>query len=86
MEKVDKLNISKILNCGYNRGVSVLEVAKEFRRQSTKIVDIVYAKRRNNDLIKIIASNNKLINFVKWRPKFNSLSKIIKSCIAWEKK
>ena len=43
-------------------------------------------KRRKNDLIKIIASNNKLKKFVKWKPKFNSLSKIVKSCIAWEKK
>ncbi len=86
LEKVDKLNISKILNCGYNKGISVLEVAKEFRRQSTKIVNIEFVKRRNNDLIKIIASNKKLINFIKWKPKFNSLSKIIKSCLVWEKK
>jgi UDP-glucose 4-epimerase len=60
LEKINKLNISKILNCGYNKGSSVLEVAKEFRRQSKKKVDIVHAKRRPNDLIKIIASNSSL--------------------------
>ena len=86
LEKIDKLNISKILNCGYNKGTSVLEVANEFRRQSSKKVDIVYSKRRTNDLIKIIASNNKLSKFIKWKPKFNNLSKIVKSCIIWEKK
>ncbi len=86
LKKIDKLNISKILNCGYNKGVSVLQVAKEFRRQSKKNVDIIYTKRRNNDLIKIIASNNQLKKFVKWKPKFNNLGKIVKSCIAWEKK
>jgi UDP-glucose 4-epimerase len=86
LEKIDKLNVSKILNCGYNKGSSVLEVAKEFRRQSSKKVDIVYTKRRTNDLIKIIASNNSLNKFIKWKPKFNNLSKIVKSCIAWEKK
>ena len=74
------------MNCGYNKGSSVLEVAKEFRRQSSKKVDIVYTKRRTNDLIKIIASNNSLNKFIKWKPKFNNLSKIVKSCIAWEKK
>ncbi len=86
LEKIDKQKISKILNCGYNKGISVLEVAKEFRRQSRKKVDIVNTKRRTNDLIKIIASNNNLNNFIKWKPKFNDLGKIVKSCLAWEKK
>ena len=86
LEKIAKLNISKILNCGYNKGTSVIEVAKEFKKQSSKKVDIIYTKRRNDDLIKIIASNNKLKKFIKWRPKFNNLRKIVKSCIVWEKK
>ena len=86
LKKIDKTNVSKILNCGYNKGASVLEVAKEFSRQSSKNVNIIYSKRRNNDLIKIIASNNKLKKFIKCKPKFNNLSKIVKSCIDWEKK
>ena len=86
LEKINKLNTSKILNCGYNKGTSVMEVAKEFKRQSSKKVDIVYANKRKDDLIKIIASNYKLKRFIKWRPKFNNLTKIVKSCIVWEKK
>ena len=86
LEKINKLKISKILNCGYNKGSSVLEVAKEFKKQSSKKVNIVFTKRRKDDLIKIIATNNKLKNFVNWRPKFDNLSKIVKSCINWEKK
>ena len=86
LEKINKLKISKILNCGYNKGISVLEVAKEFKKQSSKKVSIVFTKRRKDDLIKIIATNNKLKNFVKWTPKFDNLSKIVKSCIIWERK
>ena len=86
LEKINKLNISKILNCGYNEGTSVLQVAKEFKRQSSKKVNIVETKRRSNDLIKIIASNNNLKKFINWKPKFNNLGKIVKSCIVWEKK
>ena len=86
LEKINKLKISKIFNCGYNKGTSVLEVAKEFKKQSSKKVNIIFTKRRKDDLIKIIASNNKLKNFVKWRPKFDNLSKIVKSCIIWERK
>jgi len=86
LEKINKLNISKILNCGYNKGTSVQQVAKEFKRQSSKKVNIIETKRRSNDLIKIIASNNNLKKFINWKPKFNNLGKIVKSCIVWEKK
>ncbi len=86
LEKINKFNVSKILNCGYNKGISVLQVAKEFERISQKKISIIYSKRRNNDLIKIIASNKNLKKFINWKPKFNNLGKIIKSCIVWEKK
>ena len=33
---LDKKNKSKVLNCGYGKGISVLEVANEFKRQSKK--------------------------------------------------
>ena len=86
LEKIDKLSISKIFNCGYSKGISVLDVAKEFKRQSSKKVKIIYTQKRKNDLIKIIASNNNLKKFIRWKPKFNNLGKIVKSCIIWEKK
>ena len=86
LEKINKFNVSKILNCGYNKGISVLQVAKEFERISLKKIDIIYSKRRNNDLIEIIASNKNLKKFLNWKPKFNNLGKIVKSCIVWEKK
>ena len=86
LEKINNLNNSKILNCGYNKGISVLEVAKVFKNQSSKKVEILVSKRRKGDLVKIIASNKKLKNFIKWKPKFNNLNTIVKSCINWEKK
>ncbi len=86
LEKINKLNNSKILNCGYNRGVSVLEVAEAFKKQTSKKVEILVSKRRKGDLVKIIASNNRLKKFIKWKPKFNNLNTIVKSCINWEKR
>ena len=41
LEKINKLKISKILNCGYNKGISVLEVAKEFKKQYLKAFFLV---------------------------------------------
>ena len=46
LEKINKLNISKVLNCGYNKGISVLEVAKEFKKQTIKKVEIIYSKAK----------------------------------------
>ena len=86
LEKINKLNNSKILNCGYNKGISVLEVAKAFKKQTSKKVEILVSKRRKGDLVKIIAANNKLKKFIKWKPKFNNLNTIVKSCISWEKR
>ena len=86
MEKINKLNKSITLNCGYNKGISVLEVAKAFKKQTSKKVEIFVSKRRKGDLVKIIASNSKLKNFIKWKPKFNNLNTIVKSCISWEKR
>ena len=86
LEKINNLNNSKILNCGYNKGISVLEVAKVFKNQSSKKVEILVSKRRKGDLVKIIASNRKLKKFIKWKPRFNNLNTIVKSCISWEKR
>tara|TARA_A100001015_G_scaffold309115_1_gene407959 strand:- start:299 stop:1270 length:972 start_codon:yes stop_codon:yes gene_type:complete len=86
LEKIDKSQKSKILNCGYSKGTSVLEVAKEFKKQSKNEVKILITKKRRGDLVKIIASNKRLLKFIKWKPKFDNLKKIVKSCIKWEKK
>jgi UDP-glucose 4-epimerase len=86
LEKIDKLNVSKILNCGYDKGTSVLEVAKEFIKHSSRKVKLFKTNRRKKDIVKIIASNNKLKKFIKWNPKYKSLGKIVKSCLNWEKK
>ena len=86
LNKVNNLNKSIILNCGYNQGISVLQVAKEFKNQSKKKVEIIKVRKRPGDLGKIIASNTKLNNFIKWKPKFNRLSYMVKSSILWEKK
>ena len=56
------------------------------KRQSSKKVKILFIKRRKGDLVKIIASNKKLMKFIKWRPKYNNLSKIVQSCLNWEKR
>ena len=86
LKKIANENKSKILNCGYSKGVSVKEVAKEFKKQINKKIEIEYIRRRVGDMEMIIANNKSLKKFIKWKPKFFNLSTIVKSCIRWEKK
>ena len=86
LEKIDMLNKSKILNCGYGKGKSVIEVAKEFAKYTNKNLKIIEFPRRKGDLVKIIASNKNLKRFVNWKAKFNNLKIMVKSSLTWEKK
>ena len=85
LKKIASSNKSTILNCGYSRGVSVMSVINEFKRQTKKKIKILYKKRRPGDLAIVIANNKKLKKTIKWNPKYYKLNKIIKSCIRWEK-
>ena len=84
--KIDKDNISTILNCGYGNGISVKNALDEFKKYANKNLKIVKLPNRKGDMVKIIGDNSKLKKFIKWRPKFNNLAKIVNSCIVWEKK
>ncbi len=86
LQKIDKLKKSKILNCGYGKGISVKQVAQEFAKHTKKNFRMVESPRRKGDLIKIIALTKNLKSFINWKPKYNSLKTMVKSSINWEKK
>ena len=85
LEKISKTDKSKIFNCGYSKGISVKSVIKEFKKYTNKNLKIIEAPRRKGDLVKIIASSDNLNRFIKWRPKFKSLKKMVQSSLRWEK-
>ena len=83
--KLGKLNKSVILNCGYSKGVSVKEVVNEFKKYSKKKIILKFLSKRKGDMERITANTAKLKKFLNWRPKYNNLKLIVKSCINWEK-
>ena len=83
--KMDASNHSIILNCGYGKGLSVLEVINEFKKFTKNKIKINYKKRRKEDMVKVVANVNKLNKFLKWKPKFYKLSTMVKSSIHFEK-
>jgi UDP-glucose 4-epimerase len=79
-------NPSDIFNCGYGRGYSVLDVIREVEKQSGKKIKINFVERRQGDIECLTANNSKILKTLEWHPKFDTLPKIIKTALAWEKK
>ena len=86
LKKINKINKSIILNCGYSKGVSVKEVIKTFKKNTQKKVIVKIIKKRKGDMSKIIADSSKLKKYIQWKPKYSNLNSIVKSCLNWEKR
>lgn len=84
--KMNKTNKSLVLNCGYGKGLSVLEVANEFKKFTKNQVKINFKKRRKGEMTKIVANVKRLKKSLRWKPKFYKLNQMVKSSIEWEKK
>ena len=84
--KVSKNNKSIILNCGYGKGFSVLEVVNNFKKFSKNKVLVKFEKRRKAEIVESVANVIKLKKYLKWRPRFFNLKRMIKNSIDWEKK
>lgn len=76
---------SLILNCGYGRGYSVLEIIK-ICKDIRNNLKITFTKRRKGDIAEVYSDVKKIKKLLNWKPKFNSLKKIITSAINWEKR
>jgi UDP-glucose 4-epimerase len=77
---------SYLLNCGYGVGYSVLEIINNFEKLLKIKLNRTFLPRRKGDIVKIIASTEKVNKILKI--KFNSknkLKKIIFSSVQWEK-
>ena len=83
--KINTVNKSTILNCGYGKGLSVLKIINQFQKLTKKKVIINFKERRKGDIVEIVANVDKLRRFLTWKPKFNNLRKMVKSSIDWEK-
>jgi UDP-glucose 4-epimerase len=80
-----KNNKSFILNCGYGKGYSVLEILNIFKKIKKNVV-IKFKERRPGDIAEVYSNTNKIKKLLKWKPKFDDIILIIQSAINWEKK
>jgi len=74
----------KILNCGYGRGYSVLEVIDAVKRISGRAFKVVMAPRRDGDPASLVAGTGLIDSTLAWTPRFADLDTIVRHAYAWE--
>jgi UDP-glucose 4-epimerase len=77
--------VNATLNCGYGRGVSVLEVIDSVRRTSGREFSVDIAGRRPGDPPSLVANVDRIRGLLPWRPRFQNLDTIVAHALSWEK-
>ena len=74
-----------VLNCGYGRGLSVLEVLDALDRVVGEPVKRELKGRRAGDPPQLVASNRALVETLQWRPRFDDIDTIVSHALEWER-
>ncbi|MFN3389895.1 MAG: UDP-glucose 4-epimerase GalE [Allosphingosinicella sp.] len=77
---------SYLMNCGYSRGFSVLEVLDAVDRVTNMTIERRFEPRRPGDPDSLVADNRRILATLPWRPKRDDLETIIVDALAWERK
>ena len=75
-----------VLNCGYGKGLSVLEVLEAVDRATNRPLKREMAPRRAGDPPMLVAANAKLLQTLEWRPSHADINTIVGDALAWERK
>ncbi|MDQ0469252.1 UDP-glucose 4-epimerase GalE [Labrys wisconsinensis] len=76
---------SRIFNCGYGRGYSVLEVIEAVKRVAGVDFPVSFAPRRPGDAAAVVAGNGRILSELGWRPQLDDLPTIVAHALAWER-
>jgi UDP-glucose 4-epimerase len=74
------------INCGYGKGLSVLEVLDAIDRHTNQPVKRVLEGRRAGDPPELVAGNKRLLETLDWRPAYADIDRIVGDAITWERK
>lgn len=77
---------SLTLNCGYNRGFSVLEVLDAVERVAGVTIKRTMEGRRAGDPAALVADNSRIVETFGWQPRWANLDTIVTHALAWEKR
>jgi UDP-glucose 4-epimerase len=77
---------SHVMNCGYGRGFSVLEVLDAVDRVTNMKIERRLSPRRPGDPPTLVADNRRILETLSWRPRRDDLDTIVADALAWERK
>jgi len=77
---------STILNVGYGHGYSVREVLRMVESVAGKSLNIREEPRRAGDPAYLVARADRVRSELGWQPRYDDLSAIVSSSLAWERK
>ena len=77
---------SDVLNCGYGRGYSVLEVIDAVKRASGRSFDVRLGPRRPGDPAVVIAATERIRKLLGWVPQHDRLDAIVSQALRWEER
>jgi UDP-glucose 4-epimerase len=83
---IDAPDENLLLNCGYGRGLSVLEVLDALDRQLNEPIRREMKPRRAGDPPMLVAGNARLLKALAWTPRFNDIETIVRDALEWERK
>ena len=75
-----------IANCGYGKGLSVMEVLDAVDRANGTPVRRVIEPRRAGDPPALVAGNKRLLETLDWHPAYADIDRIVGDALAWERK
>ena len=74
-----------VVNCGYGRGLSVLEVLDAVDRANGTPIRRVMEGRRAGDPPQLISANSRILETLDWRPRFADIDAIVGDALGWER-
>jgi UDP-glucose 4-epimerase len=82
---IDHPDENLVVNCGYGRGLSVLEVLDAVDRASETPIQRVMEGRRAGDPPLLVSANSRILETLEWRPQYNDIDRIVGDALAWER-
>lgn len=77
---------SRVMNVGYGRGYSVLEVIGAVKQVSGIDFPVTFAEPRAGDPAELISDPSLVRSTLGWRPEFDYLPTIVEHALNWERK
>ena len=84
LRKIESSKSNLILNCGYGKEYSILNIIKRFEKIYKTKFKKNFLPKRKGDIVKMVCDNRKLIKNLNFKNKFN-INDIIRSSVIWEK-